>query len=162
MIKKSIFLNLFIYLFIREKGREGEREAEKHNVWLPLMCPLLETWPATQACALTGNRTAHPLIHRPALNQHQPGWFSWNYFWMTKYSLVNFLLYHEQASYFYKIVLGPWLLSSEFVWMEKLCKAKNIGCEWSEPCEPKVHTSWLCGLQEVISSLLALVSLYIK
>ena len=29
---------------------------------------ILGTWPATQACALTGNRTSDPLIHRPAHN----------------------------------------------------------------------------------------------
>ena len=45
---------LFIYLFV-ERGREGE-ERERHiNVWLPLMRPLLGTWPETQARALTGN-----------------------------------------------------------------------------------------------------------
>ena len=38
------------------------------NMWLPLMCPLLGTWPATQACALTGNRTGDPLLCRLALN----------------------------------------------------------------------------------------------
>ena len=38
------------------------------NVWLPLECPLLGTWPTTQACALTGNITSDPLVHRPALN----------------------------------------------------------------------------------------------
>ena len=38
------------------------------NVWLPLACPLLETWPTTQACALTGNWTGNPLVLRPALN----------------------------------------------------------------------------------------------
>ena len=62
----SLFLN-FIYLFL-ELGREGEREGEKHCVWLPLVCPLLGTWPATQAHALTGNRTSDPLVHRPMLN----------------------------------------------------------------------------------------------
>ena len=30
--------------------------------------PLLGTWPATQACALTGNRTRDPLVCRWALN----------------------------------------------------------------------------------------------
>ena len=38
------------------------------NVWLPLEHSLLETWPATQACALTGNQTGNPLVHRPALS----------------------------------------------------------------------------------------------
>ena len=57
---------LFIY---RERGREGEREGEKHQyVWLPLMHPPLGTWSVTQACALTGNRTRDPLVHRLALN----------------------------------------------------------------------------------------------
>ena len=37
-------------------------------MWLPLACPLLRTWPATQACALTGNRTGNPLVHRLTLN----------------------------------------------------------------------------------------------
>ena len=36
--------------------------------WLPLACPPLGTWPATQACTLTGNRTGDPLVGRPALS----------------------------------------------------------------------------------------------
>ena len=44
---------LFIY-FQRGKGREKERE-RNIRVWLPLMGPLLGTWPTTQACALTRN-----------------------------------------------------------------------------------------------------------
>ena len=54
----------FIYLFLeREKDRE-----RNINVWLPLVCPLLGTWPATQACALTGNGTSDPLVRRLVLN----------------------------------------------------------------------------------------------
>ena len=37
-------------------------------MWLPLVCPLLGAWPTTQACALTGNRTSDPLVHRQVLN----------------------------------------------------------------------------------------------
>ena len=49
------FLKYFIYLFLeRREGREKERE-RNINVWLPLACPLLGTWLATQECALTGN-----------------------------------------------------------------------------------------------------------
>ena len=45
----------FIYLFLgRGEGKEKERE-RNINVWLPLMHPLLGTWPTNQACALTGN-----------------------------------------------------------------------------------------------------------
>ena len=47
---------LFIYLERRE-GREKERERNV-NVWLPLARTKLETWPETQAHALTGNQTS--------------------------------------------------------------------------------------------------------
>ena len=67
-LKNILFIYLLIYLFIRDgEGREKERE-RNINVWLPLMCPLLGTWPTTQACALTGNPTGDPLVHRLALN----------------------------------------------------------------------------------------------
>ena len=59
---------LFFILFILERGREGEREEEKLNVWLPLMHPLPGTWPTTQACAPIGNQTNDLLVPRPALN----------------------------------------------------------------------------------------------
>ena len=50
-------------------GRKGEKKRERNiNVWLPLACPLLGTWPATQACALAGNRTRDPLLLRSVLN----------------------------------------------------------------------------------------------
>ena len=53
--KPLYVLKDFIYLFLeRGEGREKERE-RNINVWLPLACPLLGTWPVTQACALTGS-----------------------------------------------------------------------------------------------------------
>ena len=59
----------FYFITFKETGREGEREGERHiNVWLPLACPPLGIWPATEACALTGNRTSSPLVLRLALN----------------------------------------------------------------------------------------------
>ena len=61
------FLFLFIYFLEREEGREKVRE-RNINVWLPLMRPLLVTWPATQAGALTRNQTRDPLVCRPMLN----------------------------------------------------------------------------------------------
>ena len=65
---KLFFKKYFIYLFLeRGEGREKERE-RNINVWLPLVRPLRGTWPSTQACALTGNRTSDPLVWRPALN----------------------------------------------------------------------------------------------
>ena len=58
----------FIYLYL-DRGKEREKERERNiNVRLPLTRPQPGTWPATQACALTGNRTSNPLVRRPALN----------------------------------------------------------------------------------------------
>ena len=48
-------------------------------MWLLLAYPLLGTWPATQACALTGNRTEDPLIHRAALNPLSHTSQDWNF-----------------------------------------------------------------------------------
>ena len=46
-----------------------EKDRERNiNVWLPLARPLLETWPTTQACVLTRNRTSNPLVCRLALS----------------------------------------------------------------------------------------------
>ena len=61
------FLKDFIYLFL-EKGKERRDRERNINVWLPFAHPLPGTWPATQACAPTGNRTGDPLVHRLALN----------------------------------------------------------------------------------------------
>ena len=61
-------LYFFNILFIfKQRGGEGEREGNS-SVWLPLTRPALGTWPATQACALTGNQTSDPLVRRPVLN----------------------------------------------------------------------------------------------
>ena len=51
----SFLFKDFIYLLL-ERGEGTEKERERNiNVWLPFTCPLLGTWPTTQACALTGN-----------------------------------------------------------------------------------------------------------
>ena len=55
------------YVFI-DIGEVREKKRERNiNVWLPLACPPLRTWP-TQAYVLAGNRTGNPLVRRPALN----------------------------------------------------------------------------------------------
>ena len=51
-----IFFFKRFYLFILQRGREGERE---RNISVCAR-PLLGTWPATQACTLTGNQTGDP------------------------------------------------------------------------------------------------------
>ena len=48
-------LTLFILFLFLERGKGGRKRKRNINVWLPLMRPLLGTWPATQAHALTGN-----------------------------------------------------------------------------------------------------------
>ena len=66
----DIYIDTYIHIS-REREREEGREKERGkniNVWLPLMYSLLGTWPATPACALTGNQTSDPLVHRPVLN----------------------------------------------------------------------------------------------
>ena len=55
-----------LFIIFRERGKEGEREGEKHG--LPLSQPQMGTWPTTQACALTGNQTGNLLVHRLVLN----------------------------------------------------------------------------------------------
>ena len=57
------FLNISVclfflrfYLFL-ERGREGDREGEKHQCVVASGAPLLGAWPTAQACALTGNAT---------------------------------------------------------------------------------------------------------
>ena len=71
----SFYLCIFkkrFYLFLeRGEGREKGRETsiwERDMDWLPLTRPLLGTWPISQTCALTGNRTCNHLVHRLAFN----------------------------------------------------------------------------------------------
>ena len=80
-------LSLSLFLFLdREDGWEKERE-RNINVWLPLTHPLLGTWPATQACALTANWIGDPLVRRLAFNplsHTSQGWLCY---------LLNFMLF---------------------------------------------------------------------
>ena len=63
------------YLFIfRKRGREGEREGEKHQCfkrimnWLPRAHPQLGTKPTTQFFALTGSQNGNLLVCGMTLN----------------------------------------------------------------------------------------------
>ena len=60
-------INVFIF---RERGGEGEGEGEIHQCVVASCAPPTRdlTWPATQACALTGNGTDDPLVYRRVLN----------------------------------------------------------------------------------------------
>ena len=68
MESNLLLLKNKIYLFIERGEGTGKGRERNISVWLPFVCPLLGTWPATQARALTGNQTGHPLAHRRALN----------------------------------------------------------------------------------------------
>ena len=64
---KTRILTLWIFVLkILFLERGGERE--RNNVWLPPVRPLLGTWLATRARALTGNRTSNPVVPRPELH----------------------------------------------------------------------------------------------
>ena len=64
--RNSSFFNCIYFIFREGKGR---RKRERNiSVWLPLMRPLLGTWPATQACALTENLTGDPLLNSLVFN----------------------------------------------------------------------------------------------
>ena len=71
---------LTYFLIVRDRGREGGREREKHRCEtytdrLPLARPALGTWPTTQACALTGNQTRDLSVCWPTqpTEPQQPG-----------------------------------------------------------------------------------------
>ena len=55
------FFKIILFIYFLERGREGEREGEKHQcVVASHMLPTLETWPTTQACALDWKSNQQP------------------------------------------------------------------------------------------------------
>ena len=58
-LKKLFLFFKRFYSFIFREGKGGEREGSI-NVWLRLTCPLLGTWPATQACVLDWDSNRQP------------------------------------------------------------------------------------------------------
>ena len=87
-LKRCYYYPHFIYLFIifkdficlvLERGEEWKKERERNiSVCLLLTRPQLKTWPATQACALTGNRTGDSGSQAGIqfTEPHQPGLLS--------------------------------------------------------------------------------------
>ena len=72
--KSSFFLLFkkdFIYLLFKERGTEGERGGKHQHGVASHVPPLLGTWPATQAGALTGNVTSDPFWFA---GQHSVHW----------------------------------------------------------------------------------------
>ena len=61
----------WLYLNNNKKKKETVKKKRKEKeayIVLPLACCQPGTWPATQACALTGIWTGNVLVHRPAFN----------------------------------------------------------------------------------------------
>ena len=70
-----IFLMFYLLFLERREGKEEERE-RNISVWLPLVCPLLGTWPTTQACALDWELNWQPFRSQAGTQStepHQPG-----------------------------------------------------------------------------------------
>ena len=66
------FLKKFFKDFIlRERGKERERERNT-NVWLPITRPPLQTWPATQACALDWESNQRPFGSQDGTQSTEP------------------------------------------------------------------------------------------
>ena len=83
------FFKVFIYLF-SERGEGSETEWERSvSVWLPLGCPAMGTWPTSQACALTGNRTGKSLSRRPALSPLSHTSQGWRPTYFNSFNLHN-------------------------------------------------------------------------
>ena len=74
---------LLFYYFLKnilflERGKKGESEGENHQCEVVSHALPTGEVPATQACALTGNWTSDPLVHRLALSplsQTSQGYF---------------------------------------------------------------------------------------
>ena len=102
-----IFYFLRFYLFIcRERGKEGQREGEKHQSVGAFHTLLLGTSPATQACTLTGNRTGNPLVRRLVLNPlSHTSQDAGSFFFTTPYCFPT-KVYFVEYGFCLEIVLG--------------------------------------------------------
>ena len=70
-ISPYFFLRFYLFIFRDEKEgrkRRREREGEEHQCVVVSCASPTRDPPATQACALTGNRTGDPLVHRLGLS----------------------------------------------------------------------------------------------
>ena len=76
LVSSFLFLiNILFIYFQRGEGREKERQ-RNINVWLPLVRPLLRTWPTTQACTLGWELNRQPFVLQAGTQStepHQPG-----------------------------------------------------------------------------------------
>ena len=67
-LKKNIYIYIYIIYLFLERGREGEREGEKHQCVVASCVPPTGDLARNPACALTGDWTSDPLVCKLALN----------------------------------------------------------------------------------------------
>ena len=69
-ISASFYFIQILFIYFRQRGREGEKEGEKHQCVVASHVPPTGdlTWLTAQASTLTGNPTGDPLVCRLALN----------------------------------------------------------------------------------------------
>ena len=68
---------------------------ERNIRQLSLTCPQLGTWPAAQACALTGSRSSKLSVHRPVLNplsHTSQGWEDFSLLFFSCFVYYYFVL----------------------------------------------------------------------
>ena len=62
------FLKRFYLFIFSQRGREGEREGEKHQCVVVSQVPHTVDLAHKPAYAPTGNQTTDPWVHRPVFN----------------------------------------------------------------------------------------------
>ena len=93
----------------------------KRNIYpLLLTRPLLGTWPATQACARTGNRTSNPLVHKLAFNP----------------------LSHSSQGYMYNLDIGFHIIKKKITYRKQLLE-KESPSKSQKSLEKKSILQWV-------------------
>ena len=140
---------LFIYLFL-ERGREGEREGEKHQC----VCGCLSCAPhggpgqKPRHVPYTGNQTGEPLVHKPVLNSLSQSSQGQNFhsYLFQNINLMSSLMYFPISP----LVLGKgyYHKEDEGLIVNLVCTETIglVGCLNMDTCGAYVHYSWApCG-----------------
>ena len=70
------FFKMIVFILFLDRGEGSEKGRERNiNVWMPLACPLLGTWPATLAWERFGWQ-----VHAQSTEPHQP--WPLGHFWL--------------------------------------------------------------------------------
>ena len=93
----SVFI-IYLQLYLFREGKAGRKRGRETSMYGGLLHttpphPPMGTWPATQACALTGNWTGDLLLHSPALSplNHTSQGSSWSF--ILTYFTFGFLIH---------------------------------------------------------------------